>query len=242
MLWEKSGNTSLCPRAGNSSTCTGTFIWGAPGGLPSGSSPPCQQPRLQLRVSVLDFISVPIQAEGPEDILGVGQTLPSRSKRSLLIPPMIVTENQRAPFPRKIGRVNGVTSLHPVAVVFADSAVGAVGTVSCEPLIARGEGGLGCQRGSQGKRKNLVLYVTPPASCGIVLIPRSLHRPPMGPTNSSQQLSQQLEHAMVRSSSLPRAGAPLYPKSINKIPTLSTSADIRVCLPELVTALEDPAI
>nr|XP_040024487.1 cadherin-13-like isoform X1 [Gasterosteus aculeatus aculeatus] len=36
-------------------------------------------------------------------VLGVGQTLPFRSKRSLLIPPMIVTENQRAPFPRKIG-------------------------------------------------------------------------------------------------------------------------------------------
>ncbi|KAJ3596458.1 hypothetical protein NHX12_002865, partial [Muraenolepis orangiensis] len=28
-----------------------------------------------------------------------------RSKRSLLVPPMMVTENQRAPFPRVIGRV-----------------------------------------------------------------------------------------------------------------------------------------
>ncbi|KAM7002877.1 cadherin-13 [Tautogolabrus adspersus] len=39
------------------------------------------------------------------DILGVGQTLPHRSKRSLLVPPVIITENQRAPFPKVIGRV-----------------------------------------------------------------------------------------------------------------------------------------
>eukprot|EP00064_Thunnus_orientalis_P009944 superscaffoldBa00001297_g9970 len=38
------------------------------------------------------------------DILGLGQTLPYRSKRSLLVPPMIVTENQRASFPKVIGR------------------------------------------------------------------------------------------------------------------------------------------
>lgn len=40
-----------------------------------------------------------------QDILGLGHTASSRSKRSLLVPPMIVTENQRAPFPRIIGRV-----------------------------------------------------------------------------------------------------------------------------------------
>ncbi|KAM9854303.1 cadherin-13 [Aulostomus maculatus] len=39
------------------------------------------------------------------EVLGLGQTWPYRSKRSLLIPPMIVTENQRAPFPRMIGKV-----------------------------------------------------------------------------------------------------------------------------------------
>uniref|UniRef100_A0A4W6DCC0 Cadherin-13 n=1 Tax=Lates calcarifer TaxID=8187 RepID=A0A4W6DCC0_LATCA len=39
------------------------------------------------------------------NILGLGQTLPYRSKRSLLVPPMIVTENQRAPFPRLLGKV-----------------------------------------------------------------------------------------------------------------------------------------
>ncbi|KAJ4938711.1 hypothetical protein JOQ06_003320, partial [Pogonophryne albipinna] len=38
------------------------------------------------------------------DILGVGNMVPSRSKRSLLVPPMIITENQRAPFPRVIGK------------------------------------------------------------------------------------------------------------------------------------------
>ncbi|AWP08835.1 putative cadherin-13 [Scophthalmus maximus] len=40
-----------------------------------------------------------------KNILGLGQTVPNRHKRSLLVPPMIVTENQRAPFPRLIGRV-----------------------------------------------------------------------------------------------------------------------------------------
>lgn len=55
---------------------------------------------------------------------------------------------------------------------------------------------VGCQQRSLGKGKNLVVYVTPPASCGIVLIQRSLPGPPLGPINSSQQLRQQLEHAM----------------------------------------------
>ncbi|CAF98887.1 unnamed protein product [Tetraodon nigroviridis] len=40
-----------------------------------------------------------------KDILGLDHTASSRFKRSLLVPPMIVTENQRAPFPRIIGRV-----------------------------------------------------------------------------------------------------------------------------------------
>lgn len=40
-----------------------------------------------------------------QNILGLGKKLPNRSKRSLLIPPMIVTENQRAPFPKIIGKV-----------------------------------------------------------------------------------------------------------------------------------------
>ncbi|XP_042268836.1 cadherin-13 isoform X2 [Thunnus albacares] len=44
------------------------------------------------------------------DILGLGQTLPYRSKRSLLVPPMIVTENQRASFPKVIGRSHVISS------------------------------------------------------------------------------------------------------------------------------------
>ncbi|XP_028306986.1 cadherin-13 [Gouania willdenowi] len=38
------------------------------------------------------------------------QTFPHRSKRSLLVPPMIVTENQRAPFPRIIGKSHVISS------------------------------------------------------------------------------------------------------------------------------------
>lgn len=53
-----------------------------------------------------------------------------------------------------------------------------------------------CQWHSVGQGKNLVVYVTPPASCGIVLIQRSLPSPPLGPINSSRQLREQLEHAM----------------------------------------------
>ncbi|XP_039665457.1 cadherin-13 isoform X4 [Perca fluviatilis] len=44
------------------------------------------------------------------NILGVGQTLPFRSKRSLLVPPMIITENQRAPFPRTIGKSHVIST------------------------------------------------------------------------------------------------------------------------------------
>ncbi|XP_044049679.1 cadherin-13 [Siniperca chuatsi] len=44
------------------------------------------------------------------DILGLGQMLPYRSKRSLLVPPMIITENQRAPFPRIIGRSHVISA------------------------------------------------------------------------------------------------------------------------------------
>ncbi|CAM9153165.1 unnamed protein product, partial [Lampetra planeri] len=39
------------------------------------------------------------------DVLGLSQTLSHRSKRSLLVPPIIVTENQMAPFPKIIGRL-----------------------------------------------------------------------------------------------------------------------------------------
>uniref|UniRef100_UPI0037E882AF cadherin-13 n=1 Tax=Semicossyphus pulcher TaxID=241346 RepID=UPI0037E882AF len=44
------------------------------------------------------------------DILSRGQTLPHRSKRSLLVPPVIITENQRAPFPKVIGRSHVIST------------------------------------------------------------------------------------------------------------------------------------
>uniref|UniRef100_A0AAR2J8Z1 Cadherin domain-containing protein n=1 Tax=Pygocentrus nattereri TaxID=42514 RepID=A0AAR2J8Z1_PYGNA len=40
-----------------------------------------------------------------QGILGLEDTVPYRTKRSLLVPPMFVPENQRAPFPRSIGKV-----------------------------------------------------------------------------------------------------------------------------------------
>ncbi|ROL43390.1 Cadherin-13 [Anabarilius grahami] len=40
------------------------------------------------------------------EILGLSDIMPYRSKRSLLVPPMFVPENQRAPFPRSIGKIN----------------------------------------------------------------------------------------------------------------------------------------
>ncbi|KAM4618194.1 cadherin-13 [Polymixia lowei] len=53
-------------------------------------------------IAQVDVTGLPAQASHRlRDILG----LPYRSKRSLLVPPMIVTENQRAPFPRIIGTV-----------------------------------------------------------------------------------------------------------------------------------------
>nr|XP_043892683.1 cadherin-13 [Solea senegalensis] len=54
-----------------------------------------------------DVAQLAITGQSPHtlrNILGLGQTRPYRHKRALLVPPMIVTENQRAPFPRIIGR------------------------------------------------------------------------------------------------------------------------------------------
>lgn len=45
-----------------------------------------------------------------KSIVGFGPSRISRSKRALLVPPMIVTENQRAPFPRIIGRSHVISS------------------------------------------------------------------------------------------------------------------------------------
>ncbi|KAI5623885.1 cadherin-13 isoform X1, partial [Silurus asotus] len=54
----------------------------------------------------VDIIGAPSQSTHTlREILGVGKMTPYRSKRSLLVPPMFVPENQRAPFPRSIGKV-----------------------------------------------------------------------------------------------------------------------------------------
>uniref|UniRef100_A0A8C4GX39 Cadherin-13 n=1 Tax=Dicentrarchus labrax TaxID=13489 RepID=A0A8C4GX39_DICLA len=59
----------------------------------------------------VEVSGLPIQSpHNLRDILGLGQTLPYRSKRSLLVPPMIITENQRAPFPRIIGKLEVSTT------------------------------------------------------------------------------------------------------------------------------------
>uniref|UniRef100_A0A8C2BDI1 Cadherin-13 n=1 Tax=Cyprinus carpio TaxID=7962 RepID=A0A8C2BDI1_CYPCA len=44
------------------------------------------------------------------EILGLSDMMPYRSKRSLLVPPMFVPENQRAPFPRLIGKIQVISS------------------------------------------------------------------------------------------------------------------------------------
>ncbi|XP_008296339.1 cadherin-13-like, partial [Stegastes partitus] len=59
----------------------------------------------------VDVTGLPLpSAHTLRDVLGLGQKLPYRSKRSLLVPPMIVTENQRAPFPRIIGRSHVISA------------------------------------------------------------------------------------------------------------------------------------
>ncbi|XP_058244395.1 cadherin-13 [Hemibagrus wyckioides] len=59
----------------------------------------------------VDIIGAPSQsAHTLREILGVGKMMPYRSKRSLLVPPMFVPENQRAPFPRSIGKSHVISS------------------------------------------------------------------------------------------------------------------------------------
>ncbi|KAI1890038.1 hypothetical protein AGOR_G00169100 [Albula goreensis] len=52
----------------------------------------------------------PRSTETLREILGLGQALPHRRKRSLLVPPMFVPENQRAPFPKSIGMVSVISA------------------------------------------------------------------------------------------------------------------------------------
>uniref|UniRef100_A0A3Q4HIE1 Cadherin 13, H-cadherin (heart) n=1 Tax=Neolamprologus brichardi TaxID=32507 RepID=A0A3Q4HIE1_NEOBR len=52
-----------------------------------------------------------IGTRGRSDI--VGQKLPYRSKRSLLVPNISISENERGPFPKFIGQVRNTCSYHP---------------------------------------------------------------------------------------------------------------------------------
>ncbi|XP_016522405.1 cadherin-13-like [Poecilia formosa] len=55
----------------------------------------------------------------------LGQKLRYRSKRALLVPPMIVTENQRAPFPRLIGKSHVILTEKTVHHIFRLTGPGA---------------------------------------------------------------------------------------------------------------------
>ena len=52
-----------------------------------------------------------------QEVLGRGQILPYRSKRSMFAPSMSVTENQRPPFPRVIGQVTQTYTCALICVV-----------------------------------------------------------------------------------------------------------------------------
>ncbi|XP_030646422.1 cadherin-13 [Chanos chanos] len=54
----------------------------------------------------VNIIGAPLRSpQTLREILGIGDMQAYRAKRSLLVPPMFVPENQRAPFPRFIGKV-----------------------------------------------------------------------------------------------------------------------------------------
>ncbi|XP_024137460.1 cadherin-13 [Oryzias melastigma] len=55
-------------------------------------------------IAQVEITGLPLRVNTLRDIMRLGQKLPFRSKRSLFVPPMTVTENQRGPFPRVLGR------------------------------------------------------------------------------------------------------------------------------------------
>lgn len=69
-----------------------------------------------VNVNVDDMAQVTIMgapSRSPQtlrEMLGLSDLMPYRSKRSLLVPPMFVPENQRAPFPRSIGKSHVISS------------------------------------------------------------------------------------------------------------------------------------
>lgn len=77
-------------------------------------------------VAQVDVTGLPIQsADTLRQLLRLGQKLPNRSKRSLLVPEIIVTENQRAPFPRIIGKSHVISTAWPGMHIFRLAGPGA---------------------------------------------------------------------------------------------------------------------
>uniref|UniRef100_A0A3Q2CSI9 Cadherin-13 n=1 Tax=Cyprinodon variegatus TaxID=28743 RepID=A0A3Q2CSI9_CYPVA len=67
----------------------------------------------------VDISGLPVQSANTlRNALGLGQKLPYRTKRSLLVPPMSVTENQRPPFPRIIGKFQVISPAKPMNQIF----------------------------------------------------------------------------------------------------------------------------
>lgn len=76
--------------------------------------------------ALVDVLERPIQLPRTmRDILGVPQTQINRAKRSLLVPPMIITENQRPPFPRTVGRSHVISMERSGSHIFQLSGPGA---------------------------------------------------------------------------------------------------------------------
>uniref|UniRef100_A0A8C7XPS7 Cadherin-13 n=1 Tax=Oryzias sinensis TaxID=183150 RepID=A0A8C7XPS7_9TELE len=61
-------------------------------------------------IAQVEITGLPLQVNTLRDIMRLEQRLPYRSKRSLYAPPMTVTENQRGPFPRVLGRLEVSTT------------------------------------------------------------------------------------------------------------------------------------
>ncbi|XP_032438546.1 cadherin-13 isoform X2 [Xiphophorus hellerii] len=74
----------------------------------------------------VDVSGLPVRSENTlREVLGLGQKPPYRWKRALLVPPMSVTENQRAPFPRHIGKSHVILTEKPVHHIFRLTGPGA---------------------------------------------------------------------------------------------------------------------
>uniref|UniRef100_A0A1A8PM07 Cadherin-13 n=1 Tax=Nothobranchius pienaari TaxID=704102 RepID=A0A1A8PM07_9TELE len=74
----------------------------------------------------VDVIGLPVEsAHTLRDVPGLRQKLPDRSKRSLLVPGMPVTENLRGPFPRLIGKSHVISPAKPGNHIFRLTGPGA---------------------------------------------------------------------------------------------------------------------